>query len=462
MKLSASAMYSLVWRWHFYAGLFVAPFIFVLSLSGLVYLFNDEINDALQAEKRFVVPTAGAIPLSEIATAALAAYPGGSITRIDTPRAANRSVEVYVSPSSGRPIRVFVDPGRGIVLGSHDYYTTVIGIADQVHGSLLIGEVGDAIVELAACWGFVLIVTGLYLWWPRGIKDTFQGLFPSWRASGRAFWRSFHGAIGFWTAVLALFLILTGLPWATIWGGLFRQATEAAGIGYPQSFRGYGAPSSESATIGAETGGAAPWTLVEAPAPRSGGHGAHGSHTVQSSPPSGAAIGLDRVASTLAKRGMIAPYRLSLPKGDRGVYIAFTYPDQPQGQRSLYIDQYNGQVLGDVSFADYGWAAKAIELGVQLHMGNYFGTLNQIVMSVPCLGLIMLSITGPFMWWQRRPRGSLGAPRQLAQAPLRALALITIGLGIVFPLTGASLILIGILDFGLRLLRQGRPMAPIA
>ncbi len=460
MKLTAAAIYSLVWRWHFYAGLFVAPFIFVLSVSGLVYLFNDEINDALQADKRFVVPTAVALPLSEIATGALAAYPGGSITRIDTPRAANRSVEVYVSPSTGRPIRVFVDPGRGTVLGSHDYDTTVIGIADQVHGSLLIGEIGDAIVELAACWGFVLIVTGLYLWWPRGMKSPWRTLLPSWRASGRAFWRSLHGAIGVWTALLALFLILSGLPWATIWGGLFRQATEAAGIGYPQSFRGYGAPASESPTIGAETGGAAPWTLVEAPAPRSGGHGSHGSHSVQSGPPDGATIGLDRVATLLAERGMRAPYRLSLPKGDRGVYIALTYPDQPEGQRSLYVDQYSGRVLGDVGFADYGWAAKAIELGVQLHMGNYFGTLNQIVMAVPCLGLILLSLTGPYMWWQRRPRGSFGAPRQLAPAPLRSLALITIGLGIVFPLMGASLILIGLLDVGLKLLWHGKPTAP--
>lgn len=455
-------MYSLVWRWHFYAGLVVAPFIFVLSLSGLVYLFNDEINDALQPEKRFVLPTARTLPLSQIATAALVAYPGGSITRIDTPRAMDRSVEVFVSSSSGRPVRVFVDPGRATVLGSHDYYTTVIGIADQVHGSLLIGELGDAIVELAACWGFVLIVTGLYLWWPRGLKSVWQALLPNWRSSGRAFWRSLHGAIGVWTALLALFLILTGLPWATIWGGLFRQATDAAGIGYPTSFRGYGAPKSAIPTIGSDAGKAAPWTLVEAPAPRSAGHHGHGAHTVRSGPPSGAAIGLDRVAGILAERDMKAPYRLSLPKGDRGVYIAFTYPDQPQGQRSLYIDQYNGQVLGDVSFADYGWAAKAIELGVQLHMGNYFGTLNQIVMAIPCLGLIMLSITGPYMWWQRRPRGSLGVPRQLAPAPLRALALTTIGLGLVFPLVGASLVLVGLLDFGFRLFCRGKPAEPIA
>jgi uncharacterized iron-regulated membrane protein len=309
------------------------------------------------------------------------------------------------------------------------------------------GEFGDAIVELAACWGFILVVTGLYLWWPRGDLGLWRSLLPRWRSTGRTFWRSIHASIGVWTAGLALFLILTGLPWATIWGGMFRQVTESAGIGYPTSFRSYGAPASEAPTVGSETNGAAPWTLVEAPAPRSGGHGSHGTHELESSPASGNPIGLDKVAEILSAQGMDAPYRLNLPKGDRGVFIAFTYPDRPEGQRSLYIDQYTGRVLGDVGFADYGWAAKAIELGIQIHMGNYFGRLNQIVMALTCIGLIVVSVTGPYMWWRRRPRGSLGAPRPLAPAPMRTMALMTLGLAIVFPLAGASLVAVGVLEY---------------
>lgn len=452
--MTTAAFYRLVWRWHFYAGLAVAPFLFVLSLSGLVYLFNDEINDVFQAEKRFVNPVAEALPLSRIAEVALIGYPGGKITRIDTPRAAERSIEVYVTPLTGPAMRVFVDPGRGTVLGTHDYRYTLIGIADQMHGSLFLGDFGDAIVELAACWSFILIVTGLYLWWPRGAMRFWQALIPQWHVHGRAFWRSLHGAIGVWIAFLALFLILTGLPWAMIWGGLFRQATEAAGVGYPTSFRGYGAPASDLPSIGAETQGAAPWTLVEAPAPRSGAHGAHESHGLESAVSGGAPFSLDQVTAILSERGMTAPYRLNLPKGDRGVYIAFTYPDRPQGQRSLYIDQYTGRVLGDIGFDDYGWTAKAIELGIQLHMGNYFGRLNQIVMAIPCIGLIGLSLSGPYMWWQRRPRSGLGAPRAIAPGSLRALALTTIGLCIVFPLAGASLLVIGFFDSILTRLRQ--------
>ncbi len=445
MTWNAAAGYRLVWRWHFYAGLFVAPFMLILSVSGLVYLFNDEINDALQAEKRFVAPTSQMLPLSRIADAALTGYPGGKVTRLDTPRAVDRSVEVYVTPASGKPVRVFVDPGRGTVLGSHDYTTTVIGIADQIHGSLFMGDFGDAIVELAACWGFILLATGMYLWWPRGQIGVWRALVPRWGWKGRPFWRSLHASLGIWTSFLAMFLILTGLPWATIWGGMFRQATEMAGIGYPTSFRGYGSPSSNTPSIGAETGHAAPWTLAEAPAPRSGGHGGH-AHGIQSAAHGSGPIGLDRVAGIIEARGMKPPYRLNLPKDGRGVYISFTYPDRPEGQRSLYIDQYSGAVLGDVGFGDYGWAAKAIELGIQLHMGNYFGRLNQVVMALPCLGLIGLALTGPYMWWRRRPNVGMGAPQAPVHLRARSVAAILLVLGIVFPLAGISLVAVLLLD----------------
>ncbi|MDX2158972.1 MAG: PepSY domain-containing protein [Hyphomicrobiaceae bacterium] len=132
---------------------------------------------------------------------------------------------------------------------------------------------------------------------------------------------------------------------------------------------------------------------------------------------------------------------------------------------------WSGAVFGQSSrprsFGDCDWAAKAIELGIQLHMGSQFGTLNQIDLAVPCLGLIMLIITGPYLRRQCRPSGSIGAlrqlaPAQLAPAPMRTLALITMGHGMAFPLAGASLIVVGLLDLSLRLLRRGRRARPAA
>ncbi|ABA05573.1 propeptide, PepSY amd peptidase M4 [Nitrobacter winogradskyi Nb-255] len=444
-SFSALALHRTVWRWHFYAGLVVAPFMFILAVTGAIYLFNDEINDVLHRDLRIVAPVSEPAPLSKMAEAAITAYPGGKVTRIDTARATNRSVEVFVTPATGDAVRVFVDPGTGRVLGSYVYARTLVGFADIAHGSLTLGSIGDNIVELAACWGFILVATGLYLWWPRGRFRLGGVLYPRIGRRGRPFWKEWHAVVGMWSAFLIMFLILTGLPWASFWGDLLRRGTDLAGIGYPANHRLQGTTPSTT-TVKDAAGNAAPWTLEQAPIPDSDPHAGHHGH-ITSAPAAKRMLGVDDVAAILTREGLMAPYRLILPKNASGVFTAFSYPDQPETQRTLHVDQYSGRVIGDVRFADYGWAAKAVELGVQIHMGNYFGRLNQIVMLIPCIGIIVLTITGPLMWWRRRPKGEFAAPQPLSSPRLRTSAMIVIGLCVMFPLAGASLALAMIADW---------------
>ena len=159
--VSNPAIYRAVWRWHFYAGLIVAPFMLILSVTGAIYLFNDEINDTLQADLRIVAPHEATLPLSRLIQSAEASVPGGKATRIDTWSAPDRSAQVFVTSGEGTALRVFVDPGTGRALGSHVYERTLVGFADRLHGSLMLGKFGDGVVELAACWGAVLLVTGV-------------------------------------------------------------------------------------------------------------------------------------------------------------------------------------------------------------------------------------------------------------------------------------------------------------
>lgn len=442
---SVLALHRTVWRWHFYAGLVVAPFMFILAVTGAIYLFNDEINDVLHRDLRIVAPVSEPVLLSKMAVAAIAAYPGGKVTRIDTARAPDRSVEVFVTPAAGDPVRVFVDPGTGRVLGSYVYARTLVGFADIAHGSLMLGSIGDNIVELAACWGFILVATGLYLWWPRGRLRLGGVLYPRAGRRGRPFWKEWHAVIGMWSAFLIMFLIVTGLPWATLWGDLLRRGTDLAGIGYPASHRLHGSTPSTT-TVKNAVGNAAPWTLEQAPIPVSDPHAEHHGHAAMAEPSDKHALGVDDVAAILEREGLRSPYRLSLPRDANGVFTAFSYPDQPETQRTLHIDQYSGRVVGDTRFADYGWAAKAVELGVQIHMGNYFGRLNQIVMLIPCIGIVVLTATGPIMWWRRRPKGRFGAPQPLSSPRLRTSTMIAIGLCVIFPLAGASLAVVMIAD----------------
>lgn len=239
-----------------------------------------------------------------------------------------------------------------------------------MHGSLTIGTLGDRIVELAACWTLVLIATGLYLWWPRGRRGLAGILYPRLRSRGRPFWRGLHATVGLWMVVLIAFLLLTGLPWAGIQGDLLQRGTAALKIGHPTSHGTHGVPSGApmKATLGE-----APWTMEAAPMPTSSPPSEHAGHSehepVTSVRHDAGAAGVDRVMARLAhEHDLAGDYRLFLPTGPTGVYTAYTYPDRPQGQRTIYFDRWTGQAIGEVSYEEYGWAAKAIELGVQIHL----------------------------------------------------------------------------------------------
>jgi uncharacterized iron-regulated membrane protein len=442
----ASRTYRGLWRWHFYAGLIVAPFLLILAVTGAIYLFNDELNVALSPGLYRVAPHARSAPPSQLVNAALAAHPG-TATRIDLPAAADRSAIVFVTPREGEPVRVAVDPGSARVLGAFVYARTLVGFADVTHGTLRMGKAGEIIVELAACWALVLIATGLYLWWPRGRRGLAGIVYPRLAARGRLFWRDLHATTGVWTIALIAFLLLTGLPWAIVQGNVLQRSTAALGVGYPAAHRTYSVPA--TATMKASLG-EAPWTMEGAPMPASTSHAApnHVGHDMAGGTTDPAAIaGLDRIAATLARdHGLAGGYRLFPPTSPTGVYTAYNYPDRPQGQRTLYFDRYSGRLIREVGYADYGAAAKAIELGVQLHMGNYFGVANQLVMLATCLSIVLLVVSGVAMWWRRRPSGRLAAPPRVPQARIAGALAMLVAASLLLPLLGLSLLAVLLID----------------
>ncbi|ERI50489.1 hypothetical protein N878_25650, partial [Pseudomonas sp. EGD-AK9] len=161
------AFYNLVWRWHFYAGLFVIPFMVMLSITGMIYLFKPQLDQWLYADL-LQVP-AGERPLDADRQLAIvrAAYPQAAVSKYLPPVAEDRSAQ-FVIGQGGQELNLFLDPYRGTLLGVQDATWNLQAVVRKLHGDLLLGTVGDRLIELAAGWGVVLVVSGLYLWWPRG------------------------------------------------------------------------------------------------------------------------------------------------------------------------------------------------------------------------------------------------------------------------------------------------------
>ncbi|MFC4544889.1 PepSY domain-containing protein [Paenactinomyces guangxiensis] len=104
--------------------------------------------------------------------------------------------------------------------------------------------------------------------------------------------------------------------------------------------------------------------------------------------------------------------------------------------------------MADLRFKDYGPVAKAISIGIALHEGRYFGWINQFINLLVCIGFIGIAALGPVMWWKRKPKGKLGAPPFPKNFKMvKGVSVITIALGVFFPLVGMSLLLVFLLDW---------------
>ncbi|UUZ58647.1 PepSY domain-containing protein [Nocardioides sp. B-3] len=113
----------------------------------------------------------------------------------------------------------------------------------------------------------------------------------------------------------------------------------------------------------------------------------------------------------------------------------------------MHVDQYGGGVVSTYGYEDYPTPAKVVSHGIGLHEGRSFGYWSMAGSTLMCLLVIASCVTGPLMWWKRRPSGSLGAPR--GRMPVRGTPLLLVGLvalGIFLPFFGLSLLVVLLLD----------------
>src|SRR5690606_7196541 len=105
-----ATLYRTVWRWHFYAGLFVIPFILLLAITGAAYLFKPQVERWEERAFRTPVVERVVLPSAQV-EAALAAFPGARLTSYRLPERPGDAAMVHIAMADGRTMRdVFVSP----------------------------------------------------------------------------------------------------------------------------------------------------------------------------------------------------------------------------------------------------------------------------------------------------------------------------------------------------------------
>ena len=404
------ALYRTIWRWHFYAGIFCIPFVIVLALTGAIYLFKPYYEHWQERDYRGLQITGAALAPNQQIAAALAVVPNGKFLNYRLPQAADEAV--LVSVQAEQSWQVFVNPYTGDVVGIERKDQMLMNIVKTIHGELLIGNIGSILVELAACWAIVLIVTGLYLWWPRNAKGMAGIIYPRLRHGSRIFWRDIHAVTGIWIAMFALFLLITGLPWATVWGAAL---TEVRSFGV--------APAQQD------------WTQN-----RNEEHqhwGAQASDVYDLTP----AILASAQALQLAQ-----PVELSIANSHHNSWKVSSQAQNRPQRADVWLNS-DGSIEKQSGFAEKELVDRAIGIGIAAHEGYLFGWFNLVLGVLTCAGLILMSVSGFILWRKRKPDSALGAPSAIPTRIGVAVVAITFGLALFLPLLALSLVALLIAEF---------------
>lgn len=459
-QAKAASVYRVMWRWHFYAGLLVSPILIVTAVTGAIYAFKDEIEDLTQARLLVVAPAGERQPLSKQVAAAAAAFPQGRVENVDLPADPARSTRVMValpkpktealpgeSPVEPKPKEkaaaeasyadakpapaaddvkattvktaaaapkgmggsegverraVFVNPYTAEVLGSRGpadnwFFELVLSI----HRRLYAGNVGRMVVEFSTSWTIILLLTGVYLWWPRGAKTSWGVWLLRLRAKPYVVLRDLHAVPAALISPVAIVIVFTGLFWTQLWGTGFKyfQGPIPQGAGV-------------STLVAGGKSGATPET-----------------------------VSLDAVAALGAKAWPGDDLFINLPSKPTGVFQINARPEiGPTFSGRMEVDRYSGAVLKQVEAADLPILTRFRTWVYPLHVGSVFGITTKILAFVASSILAMLTITGVWMWWQRRPAGRTGFPRKPEGTIPLWLWGSLVGCSLFFPAVGLSIL----------------------
>jgi uncharacterized iron-regulated membrane protein len=213
---------------HLWSGLSVGLYVLVVSVTGSVLVYRNELYTAFSPEPVIVQARGNAPSAGEITTAAERAYPGHLVTSVEAGETEQQAVQVTLG-SGDDMIRRLFHPYTGEDLGD----PLPVGFRFtrwllDLHDNLLAGPTGRRVNGVGAVLLLVLCATGAVIWWP-GIKHWRRSLTLDRTARTKRLSWHLHSLLGFWSFI---FLVMWGLTGAYL---AFPELF-AAGFDYLEPF----------------------------------------------------------------------------------------------------------------------------------------------------------------------------------------------------------------------------------
>ncbi|PTN12395.1 PepSY-associated TM helix domain-containing protein [Nitrosomonas aestuarii] len=198
----------IVFNLHLYTGLVAGFFLVIVSLTGSLIVFREEIETFIYPELMTTEAGVERVPVQTILDAVKRAYPQDSIFSLRMPRMPEQTY--LLKMNNAHDLFVYADTYSGELIGAHQQKDTFMGWVTLMHTQLLFGERGKIILGVGGLLLICMGVTGLYLWYPPSGRVS-QGFGVNWSSSWKKVIFDMHRALGIYTVFFLLIIAITGV-----------------------------------------------------------------------------------------------------------------------------------------------------------------------------------------------------------------------------------------------------------
>lgn len=229
MKKKKLSFKTIIGKLHLWLGLSVGFIVFIVSITGALYVFKDEIENVLRDDVIFHrekdIQNKEILPLATLEKMVneqtREKYP---IHWANIPMDKSRSYQFFYYEHNHDAWNYFdelviyktayVNPYTGKVLAVYDEKYGFFNIVKFIHWSFLLkSSWGTYVVGIPVLIFIFMLISGIILWWPKNKKMAKQRFWFQWKNIKN--WRrknyDLHNILGFYASFLALIVAITGV-----------------------------------------------------------------------------------------------------------------------------------------------------------------------------------------------------------------------------------------------------------
>jgi len=353
---------------HWLVGITVGVLLGIMGITGAMMSFQDPILEALNADARAVTVQGERLPMPTLLRLAEAEAQriDARVRTLTVPQHADGAARVLFLAGHDDVVR-YLDPYTGEWRSGGSRGERFFEIVKEVHRGIVTdrlgGEnIGRRAVGFAAVMLVGLVLTGLYLRWPRRATNWRAWFVIDRRLRGRGFLYSLHAVIGTYALPLLLLSALSGLYFAYEWYSAALQ--RMAGVPPVAEEKMQGKP-----LVAPDIDGV--WNAFTQ-------------------------------ATVAVDVGLVS---LRVPK-QAGEPLRIRYLDADAPHLDAYnvikFDPATAQVLSHERYADKQLGARLLTSMLSIHKGGYFGVIGSVLLMLSSLALPLFVVTGWMMYLDRR------------------------------------------------------------